>query len=285
MGRPLLLDAWERPVTSVIIATCAWVWYYLNRRGLGYEDVGVSYKKAVLERQYWRCLTASFSHISPLHLLFNASSLWSLGVVEQMGSRGPGWGSEWYLRYTLVMLVGTMVLVLASYHALVRFARLERYENVTAVGYSCVVFGWMTVLAVKRPTHAVKFFGLVELPVNLAPFGSLIFTSVVVPKASFVGHLAGIAMGYFVAWDLFAWMDRYWTAVLAFWIAIVFFASLKATTEVNLPFIQVLAGGGIAGNPIAGFGRRLGSGATGTAGGGDDPDAVARVLRGTDENV
>jgi hypothetical protein len=80
-------------------------------------------------------------------------------------------------------------------------------------------------------------------------------------------------------------MDRYWTAVLAFWIAIVFFASLKATTEVNLPFIQVLGGGGIAGNPIAGFGRRLGSGATGTAGGGDDPDAVARVLRGTDENV
>ena len=103
MGRPLLLDAWERPVTSVIIATCAWVWYYLNRRGLGYEDVGVSYKKAVLERQYWRCLTASFSHVSPLHLLFNASSLWSLGVVEQMGSRGPGWGSEWYLRYTCLL--------------------------------------------------------------------------------------------------------------------------------------------------------------------------------------
>ena len=137
MGRPLLLDAWERPVTSVIIATCAWVWYYLNRRGLArgrrrvVQEGGAG--AAVLAMPH-----ASFSHVSPLHLLFNASSLWSLGVVEQMGSRrGPGWGSEWYLRYTLVMLVGTMVLVLASYHALVRFARLERYENVTAAkGYS-----------------------------------------------------------------------------------------------------------------------------------------------------
>ena len=93
MGRPILLDAWERPITSLVIALCSGVWYFLNSKGLGYEEVGVSYAKVVRDREYWRCLTASFSHISPLHLLFNMSSLWSLGVEEQEGlAAAAAWG-------------------------------------------------------------------------------------------------------------------------------------------------------------------------------------------------
>ena len=215
MGRPLLLDAWERPATTVVTCVCCAVWWYLHSRGLGYDDVGVSYRKAVRERQLWRCVTASFSHVSFLHLLFNMSSLWSLGVVEQMGSRGAGWGTVWYSRYTLVMLVGSMALVLATTHVLVRYAKVERYERVTSVGYSCVVFGWMTYVSVKgAPSGVLSLFGFARVPVNLAPFGSLLFTSLVVPQASFIGHLAGIAVGYFVAWDMFAWLDATSTAVL-----------------------------------------------------------------------
>jgi membrane associated rhomboid family serine protease len=285
MGRPLLLDVWERPVTSVIVAACSVIWCALNRRGLGYDEVGVSYHKAVVERQYWRCLTASFSHVSGVHLLFNMSSLWSLGVVEQMGYRGDGWGSGWYVRYTLVMLVGTMVLVLAAYHALARWAKIERYERVTAVGYSCVVFGWMTVLSVKRPTHALSLLGFINLPVNLAPFGSLVFTSVIVPRASFVGHLAGILMGYLVAWGCFQWMNWYWTGVLAFWVIVGFFSSLKATTDVHLPFIRVLGSAGAGGDAFSGTGTRLGGGVDRSRLLGAGDDAIARALRGTDENV
>ena len=150
-----------------------------------------------------------------MHLLFNMSSLWSLGVVEQMGSRGAGWGTVWYLRYTLAMLVGTMALVLATTHVLVRYAKLERYDTVTSVGYSCVVFGWMTYVAVKgAPSGVLSLFGAARVPVNLAPFGSLLFTSLVVPQASFIGHLAGIVTGYLVAWDAFAWLDTASTSLL-----------------------------------------------------------------------
>jgi membrane associated rhomboid family serine protease len=215
MGRPLLLDAWERPATTVVCCVCCAVWWYLNSRGLGYEDVGVSYRKAVRERQLWRCVTASFSHVSFVHLLFNMSSLWSLGVVEQMGSRGAGWGTVWYARYTLVMLVGTMALVLATTHVLVRYAKLDKYDRVTSVGYSCVVFGWMTYVAVKgAPSGVLSLFGAARVPVNLAPFGSLLFTSLVVPQASFIGHLAGIVIGYLVAWDAFKWLDTESTSLL-----------------------------------------------------------------------
>jgi membrane associated rhomboid family serine protease len=261
MGRPLLVDAWERPATTSIVCVCCVVWWYLNSKGLGYEEVGVSYKKAVKERQLWRCVTASFSHVSLMHLLFNMSSLWSLGVVEQMGGKGAGWGTDWYLRYTLVMIVGTMALVLAITHVLVKFCKLERYENVTSVGYSCVVFGWMTVVSVKGTSSTISLFGFVNVPINLAPFGSLIFTSLIVPQASFIGHLAGIAVGYLVAWDAFAWLTFYWTAALLFGVVAVFVGTLELTTDLDIPSLRIFGTGSETGSgdkKFGGVGRRLG---------------------------
>ncbi|CAI5970585.1 unnamed protein product [Closterium sp. NIES-64] len=111
----------------------------------------------------------------------------------------PG-GSIGYLGDSFLMLVLSGLLGLAVYHVLIHRWRLEYFRRVTAVGYSCVVFGWMTVLSVRRPAITLSVFGLIKLPVSLAPFESLIFTSFIVPKASFVGHLAGIIAGYLLAW-------------------------------------------------------------------------------------
>ena len=46
----------------------------------------------------------------------------------------------------------------------------------------------MTVLSVKQPTHSVSLLGDINLPINLATFGSLTFCSISVPQASFIGH-------------------------------------------------------------------------------------------------
>ena len=43
-----------------------------------------------------------------------------------------------------------------------------------------------------------SILGLAELPMVVAPFGSLILTSVIFPRASFLGHLSGIVVGYLV---------------------------------------------------------------------------------------
>lgn len=71
--------------------------------------------------------------------------------------------------------------------------------RVSAVGYSCVVFGWMTIVSVKQPSMRLDIFGLFNLPIALAPFESLVITSIMVPQASFVGHLAGIIAGYILS--------------------------------------------------------------------------------------
>ena len=41
-------------------------------------------------------------------------------------------------------------------------------------------------------------FGFGSIPMYLTPFASLILTSIIIPKASFVGHLSGILVGFLV---------------------------------------------------------------------------------------
>lgn len=38
---------------------------------------------------------------------------------------------------------------------------------------------------------------------SLAPFGALVITSIIVPRVSFIGHLSGILMGYFMAFVMY----------------------------------------------------------------------------------
>ncbi|PPD87292.1 hypothetical protein GOBAR_DD15777 [Gossypium barbadense] len=160
MGKPLFYEVMEKPATSCIIGICTTIWFYIQKKNIGYQHVGVSYETAI-EGHYWRLITSAFSHISVIHLVFNMSALWSLGI----------------------------------YHILIQRFKIEYFRRVTAVGYSCVVFGWMTILSVKQPSSKLDLFGLISLPISFAPFESLIFTSIIVPQASFLGHLSGIIVG------------------------------------------------------------------------------------------
>lgn len=236
MGRPLIYEIIEKPASSCIIGICTTIWFYIQKKNIGYADVGLSYDKAV-EGHYWRLITSAFSHISVLHLVFNMSSLWSLGVVEQLGH--VGLGVEYYLHYTLVLVVLSGMLVLGMYHVLIQKFKLEYFRRVTAVGYSCVVFGWMTILAVKQPSSKLNLFGVLSLPISFAPFESLVFTSIIVPQASFIGHLSGIVVGYSIAWGLIHGMNNYWALTMLGWIVLVFILSLKKTGAFDFSFIEI----------------------------------------------
>ncbi|WJX51645.1 hypothetical protein P8452_37822 [Trifolium repens] len=177
MGKPLIYEILEKPATSCIIAICSAIWFYIQKKNIGYSHVGLSYETA-MEGQYWRIITSAFSHISIIHLVFNMSALWSLGVVEQLDHLGLG--VEYYLQYTLVLIVVSGVLVLAMYHLLI-----QRF------------------------------------------------------KASFIGHLSGIVVGYAIAWGLIHGMTNYWALSLLGWIVLVFVLSLKKSGALDLSFIEI----------------------------------------------
>ncbi|CAM8979439.1 unnamed protein product [Rhodiola kirilowii] len=236
MGKPLVYEIMEKPATSCIIGLCSVIWFYIQKKNIGYSHVGLSYETAI-EGHHWRIITSAFSHISPLHLVFNMSALWSLGVVEQLGNMGLG--TEFYLQYTLVLIILSGALVLATYHLLIQKFKLEYFRRVTAVGYSCVVFGWMTILSVKQPSSKLNLFGLLSLPISFAPFESLIFTSIIVPQASFIGHLSGIIVGYSIAWGLIQGMNSYWAFSMLGWTMLIFVVSLKRSGAYDFSFLEI----------------------------------------------
>ncbi|EOY04835.1 RHOMBOID-like protein 13 isoform 1 [Theobroma cacao] len=236
MGRPLFYEILEKPATSCIIGICSVIWFYIQKKNIGYHHVGLSYETAV-EGHHWRIITSAFSHISVIHLVFNMSALWSLGIVEQLGHLGLG--VAYYLQYTLVLVVLSGLVVLGMYHFLIQRFKIEYFRRVTAVGYSCVVFGWMTILSVKQPSSKLDLFGFLSLPISFAPFESLIFTSIIVPQASFLGHLSGIIVGYAIAWGLIHGMTNYWAVSMLGWVAVVFVFSLKHSGAYDFNFLEI----------------------------------------------
>lgn len=236
MGKPLFYEIGQKPASSVIIVICSVIWFYIQKKNISYASVGLGYETAV-QGHYWRLITSAFSHISIIHLVFNMSALWSLGVVEQLNHIGLG--IEFYVQYTLVLILLSGAVVLGIYHVLIQRFKFEYFGRVTAIGYSCVVFGWMTILAVKQPSSKLNLFGFLSLPVSFAPFESLIFTSIIVPQASFVGHLSGIIVGYSIAWDLIHGMNNYWTVTIVGWIIMVIVLSLKRSGVYDFTFIEI----------------------------------------------
>ena len=160
------------------------MWAWLNHKHLGYQDVGLSHELVVQNKQFWRIVSSQLSHVDFVHLLFNMTSLWSLGGYEQGGKNSSlvlqqslwllvgaglvrlGWldTGAMYLtissQYIQIQYMGqqrkllcAVQICLAMYHGLIHVFHKEQYRSVTAVGYSAVIFGWMALLSARKQSR------------------------------------------------------------------------------------------------------------------------------------
>lgn len=90
------LQAQAQPATTVLCVALAALFPALLRR-----DVGLSYSAVVEHREYWRGGAAQLAHVDLIHLAFNLSALWSIGIVE----RTHDLGVLYYLRTTALLLL------------------------------------------------------------------------------------------------------------------------------------------------------------------------------------
>ena len=131
----------------------------------------------------------------------------------------------------------------------------------------------MALISALQPGSSVSVFGLISLPLVFAPFESLVLTSILIPQASFIGHLAGIIAGYMVASGTFqvrraeqnaCWhftarfghlnvhqmllifvvasvqgFSNMWAAISFFWFSVGTLISLKQTSPFPLQFFEV----------------------------------------------
>ena len=75
------------------------MWFTLWNRRVEFEAVAISYRKVVVEGEHWRALSATFSHLDVLHLVFNVYGLWGCRDIE------VALGSFYYFKYTCILIV------------------------------------------------------------------------------------------------------------------------------------------------------------------------------------
>jgi len=218
----------ERPITTTLILCMTIIWIILWRRKVDAQKIAFQYQKVINDFQYWRTVTGAFSHLNILHLLFNMMSLWSLGGLEHM------LGIVVYLKFTFILMIGSMLIMIFFIYLSSNYFNRPQDKETYTLGYSGVVFGWMSISSIVGPSNW-NILGL-PIPTALAPFVSLILTQLIIPNASFVGHLAGIVIGYLIAFGVFGWFSNFLFVVSSQWFLIVFIWSLIKTTSLPLPF-------------------------------------------------
>ncbi|KAI3821137.1 hypothetical protein L1987_08694 [Smallanthus sonchifolius] len=79
MGKPLFYEILEKPATSCVIGLCSVIWFYIQKKNIGYSHVGLSYETAVEPKSYSTCFNPCVNQWRWFILLLpNASSSSSL---------------------------------------------------------------------------------------------------------------------------------------------------------------------------------------------------------------
>jgi membrane associated rhomboid family serine protease len=189
----LFLLYWQRhvPVTKVA----------LNSQLLSAGDLG-------------RALTGNLSHFDMWHLFFNMMSTSALGSDMAL-ERSLGTIPFFLLTVSWIPLTTIAVVALqwiksrwicreSAVTSTVESAMVSSFPNM--VGFSGVLFAWMVIATLQTQQKSCPVFFLPDLcfdvyeiggfTVSVAPLIQLVVLQMVLPRASFVGHLAGIFVGF-----------------------------------------------------------------------------------------
>lgn len=228
----------DKPATTILLLlNIGLAFHYWNQR-IDPSYVSKIYNRIVYEHEWWRGLTGATSHFEPLHIGFNMMSLQALGKEIE----GTMYSSVTFLVYNIALVVfTTMVMMLMTYTRIRWYKReierlsssstsssssseqhlqydnkIRQLEETSSVGYSAVLFAWMVIRTMEsnRPSCPIPFFsdicfetytmpGLPALKFNIAPIVSLFAAQFIMPRVSFMGHLAGIICGFGLHWGIF----------------------------------------------------------------------------------
>jgi membrane associated rhomboid family serine protease len=151
------------------------------------------------KHQYYRLITHHFFHADFIHIASNMIFFYIVGrgLEKKLGSV-----------YFFISIVCSMIFISLVYITVVlsmKYFIVElfgfkeyNYDFYCSIGFSGILFSLFYLqcsLPTVRDSHSY-FFGLIPIKAIYSPFCYLILIQLLNPKASFVGHLAGIVCGY-----------------------------------------------------------------------------------------
>jgi hypothetical protein len=247
-------------------------------------------------QDFSRAIAGNLSHFEIWHLGLNMMSTSTLGgELLDLSPRQGGIGSMPLFLYTASFLCLNTIVVVALYTLKARWT-LSSYSTIqfpNMVGFSGILFAWMVVstLQTQQRTCPVPIFpelcfdvyNIGGFSISAGPLVQLVFLQMILPRASFIGHLAGIVVGFAWHWNLLPSLEWVQPCILypLAWIGGKYYVHRyhnnddTTTNDDNHGRGHVLGGGGP--------GRRLGSASwrsasNSAAGGGNSSRAVISSL-------
>ncbi|DBB01243.1 TPA: hypothetical protein ACH3X1_001113 [Trebouxia sp. C0004] len=165
---------------------------FLKPNGFSLPTFGLSPFMVWEQRQFYRVLTAGFLHADFDHMVSNASSLViSSSYLERGLTR-----LQFAATMASLALSSHGLYVLSSWVDCCWFGLWRQYFLEGAVGASGLGFA-MQVVADNMRGSTVSVFGIsgLEAPAKFSCWISLAVTQILVPQASFTGHLCGVLAG------------------------------------------------------------------------------------------
>ena len=226
---PLIQFLSYKPATALLLTLNVYLAFLYWRYQVPPSAVAKHYRRIVDHGELWRGLTGATAHFQPLHLGFNGMALYSLGH-ELEGRRSNGssslYGNLEFLLWNLSLIVLTTVVMMALFKGRIMYLqRRQRRDNGTtmanpdaaisviretsSVGYSGVLFAWMVVASLEQsrtcpipmlPNTCFETYQIGPIRFSLGPWVQLLVAQFLIPHVSFVGHLAGLLVGYFLHW-------------------------------------------------------------------------------------
>ncbi|XP_058201762.1 rhomboid-like protein 14, mitochondrial [Rhododendron vialii] len=179
------------PVTAALVAANTLVYLrpgVLDRVLPTIDQVWFNPYLILKHRDVKRLFLSAFYHVGESHLVYNMMSLLWKGIQleSSMGS------SEFASMAVTLLGLSQGVTLLLSKSLLLFFDYGRPYYREYAVGFSGVLFAMKVVL--NSQSDYSNIHGLI-IPSRLAAWAELILIQVLVPDASFIGHLGGILAG------------------------------------------------------------------------------------------
>lgn len=201
------LECLQNPATSfLMLVNIGLAFIYWNNH-IEPSSVCIEYQKIIHNNELWRSFSGATAHFEPLHIGFNMMSLYALGSELE-----PNYGPIIFMFYNICLIPLTTVVMMTLVWLQIRWTGNERLKQTKTVGYSGVLFAWMVISSLeRRSTCPVPFFPDLCFKThefgntwkfNFGPLVQLIIAQMIMPRVSFVGHLAGIICGFILHWKI-----------------------------------------------------------------------------------
>jgi hypothetical protein len=212
----ILNELWACPITSLLLAISITLFYVINWSHIFVpRDLRYSSHDLVNKGDYWRAISSAFVTTDLLQLFLTVTSFWGIRTVEKRI------GSIIFLEYCVIGCLSTAFFTVCFISLMrIRLRRLlQGLEDMSTEfvaptsGLLDLTFLWLAHDSIiqKYAVENYYLFGILAIPVILAPLLLLFCSQVILPRSSGLVHMGALMTGYLLRLGPLAWIpSTYW---------------------------------------------------------------------------